>query len=119
MDIFASIYSNPVYYLGVALALYGAIGVVYFIAGIFTGIHHAILLDGHTEHMGHYRHRVRRGIGIMLEALLIWEIIRLVNDWIMGNEVTNGGLVVWMLAVYVAVIIFGYLVPSSRPKDEH
>lgn len=75
-----SLLANPVYYIEAALALAAAIGFVWFLRGFFSGIWHVILIDGHDEHMGHYRDRVTWGFLFLLYLFIIWEILR----WIGG-----------------------------------
>lgn len=118
MDFFTVVYSNPLYYIGALLAAYGAMGFVRFMSGAFTGAHHTIMLDGHRDHMNHYRHRIRQGLGFMVEAFFVWEIIRLLGDWLSGNPITNGGIVTFMVVLYILVLI-GSLITGTKPEAAH
>ncbi len=118
MDLFSLIYANPLYVLGIILAVYAAFGFVYFLAGVLPGIHHAILMDYHKEHMAHYRHRAAAGLGLMVEAFMVWEILVLVANWLVGEPVTNGGLVGFLITVYILILILSFIT-GSKPKTGH
>ncbi len=110
MDIILTlIYSDPFYYIGVAIACVAAFGFVYFLAGALPAMPHLILHDGHDEHMDHYRHRVYKGAGLMVEMFFVWEVIRLGADLITGRPVTNFGLVSFMVILYIIAVLGGLL----------
>ena len=115
MDFFSSFYADPLYFIGVVLSVYAAFGFVYFLAGLLPGSHHVILIDGHDGHMSHYRHRIAVGLGLMVEAFIVWEIVRLIADALAGKPVTNGGLVAFVIVAYIIILILSKITGTKPP----
>lgn len=70
--------SNPIYYVGLALACVGGFGFLLFMAGFLGGLPNIFHMHGHEGHIGHARVRVVQGLLIMMAAFGFWQIIRVI-----------------------------------------
>lgn len=70
--------ANPLLYIGYAVALFAAAGVLYFISGFIGGMKFQISFDEDADHLSHARTHAMQGLYICMVALGIWEAIRIV-----------------------------------------
>jgi hypothetical protein len=93
----ANFFADPLYYVGYLFAFVGAIGLLLFLRGFFTGIGHVIRQDANVEHMDHYRARAVWGVLVMAWTLGLWEFLRWMASFL-GYGSVNG------VAVFIAVM---------------
>lgn len=78
MDAFViALLSNPLYYIGAALALAAAVGMLLFFWGLASGIGNLFHMHGHDEHLHHARIRIVQGLYLSMVVLGIWQLIRI------------------------------------------
>jgi hypothetical protein len=75
--LWVSLFADPVFYIGAALAAMGAMGFVFLLAGM-SGLGHAIKENYHIDHLKHQRVRAVWGLYLMVAAYLAWKLV----EWI-------------------------------------
>ncbi len=114
-------YQNPLAFIGAIFACLGAFGAGLFFAGFFPGLPHLFTQSGHDEHQDHFRVRIVRGTFILVHAFILWEIVRLIGNWLMGQAVDPsiaGGLIVMYVIIMVILSIAFGLTEAVKNKDK-
>lgn len=75
---YAAFFADPMYYIGILFALWGAMGFGLFVAGFADGIPHLFTYAESDEHMKHARERIIIGLYLSMTAFGAWEIVRFI-----------------------------------------
>jgi len=95
---------NPIPYINFVFAFIAGVGVIYFGAGFFAGIPHLLTQSGHNEHVDHYRYWIVRGICILFYTFMLWELVRVVENWF-GYGVPVDPQIVLSLYISYAIVL--------------
>ncbi len=71
-----SLFTDPLYYLGIPFAVATAAGFGYWAAGFLSEAHHLFDMSGKEEYLEWGRRMCTQGIFIMLYVFIIWEVVR-------------------------------------------
>lgn len=106
LDVFWNVlYGNPLYYVGLLLAFWAAIGFLTFVRGFFSGVPHLFTYDGDDEYLSEHRVRAFWGPAIILSAWGTWELVRWISMVFSG---TNDAFSFWFILL---LTIFIWLPP--------
>jgi hypothetical protein len=75
---YANFFADPLYYIGIIFALWGAWGFGLFIAGFADGIGHVFTFGLSDSHVEHARLHVMHGLFITMTAFGAWEVVRVI-----------------------------------------
>jgi hypothetical protein len=76
--LYAAFFADPLYFIGIIFALWGALGFGMFVAGAANGIPHLFTYAESDEHMKHARVHIVQGLFLSMTALGSWEIVRVI-----------------------------------------
>jgi hypothetical protein len=74
--LYAAFFADPMYYVGVIFAAWGAWGVTLFIMGFAGGARHLFTYSESDSHMKHARERIVWGLLLSMTAFGGWELLR-------------------------------------------
>jgi hypothetical protein len=69
--------ANPILYIGYALSVVAAVGVLLFIAGFSGTIKHILYYSESAEHVEHARTRSLWGLYLCMSTLGVWQLIQM------------------------------------------
>lgn len=76
--LYTAFFADPLYYIGVIFALWGAWGFGLFIAGLANGLPHLFTFGESDDHMEHARVHIVQGLYLTMTAFGAWEIVRVI-----------------------------------------
>ena len=76
--LYAAFFQNPMYYVGVIFAVWGAWGFILFIMGFAGGVRHLFTYSESDSHMEHARERITWGLLLTMSAFGGWELVRVI-----------------------------------------
>ena len=103
---FIAVYSDPLYYVGAALSLFAAAGIILFLRGFGSGIGHIFHMRGHEEHLHHARVRIVWGVYLCMVVFGIWELLRLVlgeaptSTWVLILILLSPAWIPWLKGLF-------------------
>jgi hypothetical protein len=103
--LYADFFADPLYFIGIIFALWGAMGFGFFMAGFADGVPHLFNYSESDEHMKHSRERIVQGLFLSMTALGGWEVVRFID-----------GQVPWGYLVLSLFLLLPIWLPLLRGK---
>ena len=110
--LYAAFYADPMYYIGIIFALWGAWGFALFMAGFGGGVRHLFTYSESESHMAHARERIVWGLLLSMTAFGGWEIVRVI-----AGEVPWTYL--WISFVMLVPLWLPWLWRGGKPAGGH
>ena len=107
--------THPVHSIGFILSFAAAFGFLIFLRGFLSGAGHLITIDHHDEHLSHARARAIWGVVIMIDAFMLWVVVRVLASFF-GGPAINVPLTEWTLGLYAVWQIWAYFMLQDPPK---
>ncbi len=100
-EIWQAIYGDPLYYVGLFLVFWAAIGFLTFIRGFLSGVPHLFTYDGDDEYLPEHRMRAMWGPIILMSAWGVWELVRWLAAVFTGTSEALSFWLVLFLTIFI------------------
>ena len=91
---FEFLYADPYISLAYLFAAFGAGALLLLVRGVFSSLRYIFTLDGHEEHMEHWRLDAVWGVLLLFALFTAWQGVRLIASFFTGDPGPSGSALI-------------------------
>lgn len=102
---FEFLYADPYLSLGYLFAAFGALALLLLVRGFFSSLRYIFTMDGHEEHMEHWRFDAIWGVLLLFALFTVWQGVRIIAGFFTGDAGPSGSTLITLAVVWTLYFV--------------